>query len=138
MEHDTDGRCDNYVAAYSSSKAALTNISECMRHELAPFGVSVVTIMTGLVTSNFHNNNTATQLPQNSRYAVVGKTIEEWTSGRAIPDGMPADQFAAHIASDIVGQGQGGLVWRGYNAGTVKFATGWFPSFVLVSPARSL
>ncbi|KAI0149876.1 hypothetical protein F4776DRAFT_659772 [Hypoxylon sp. NC0597] len=40
---------------------------------------------------------------------------------------MPADQFAAHIAEDIVGNGKGGSVWKGLNAGTIKLATKWFP-----------
>ncbi|KAI0837475.1 NAD(P)-binding protein [Hypoxylon sp. FL0890] len=116
-----------WISAYTSSKAALTNISECLRHELSPFGVTVVTIMVGTIASNFHNNDTRTKLPEESRYAPIEDIIDGWTSGRSTPESMPADQFAAHIVEDIVGNGKGGRVWKGLNAGTIKLATKWFP-----------
>ncbi|KUI56150.1 NADPH-dependent 1-acyldihydroxyacetone phosphate reductase [Cytospora mali] len=46
-----------WISAYASSKAALGNISETLRLELSPFGVSVVIIMAGVVTSQFHEND---------------------------------------------------------------------------------
>ncbi|KAI1408931.1 NAD(P)-binding protein [Hypoxylon sp. FL1857] len=122
-----------WISAYASSKAALTNISESLRLELSPFGVTVVTIMVGTIASNFHDNDINTKLPEGSRYVPIEDIIDGWTSGRSTPPSMPADQFAAHIAEDIVGNGKGGLVWKGPNAGTIKLAIKWFPDSLLDS-----
>ncbi|KAI6086954.1 NAD(P)-binding protein [Hypoxylon rubiginosum] len=122
-----------WIAGYASSKAALNSISETLRHELSPFGVTVVTIMGGVITSLFHENDIPDKLPEGSRYIPIEDAVEGWTSGRSKPKGMPADQFAAHIADDIVGNGKGGLVWKGPNAGSVKIATSWLPSSLIDS-----
>lgn len=90
--------------------------------------------MAGIITSRFHDNDTRTALPGASRYSAIEDIIDGWTSGRSKPEGMSADEFAAHIADDIVGgRGAGGLVWKGPNAGAVKMATRWFPRTLLVS-----
>ncbi|KAI1657539.1 oxidoreductase [Daldinia decipiens] len=125
-----------WMSAYTSSKAALTNLSECLRLELSPFGVAVVTIMAGIITSHFHDNDADAQLPEGSLYAPIQDIIDGWTSGRSKPKGISADQFAAHVAPDILGDGKGGLVWKGPNAGSIKLAIKWFPQS-LVDAAMS-
>ena len=42
--------------AYISSKFALEGLSECLRLELAPFGVNVVIIEPGVIKTNFMEN----------------------------------------------------------------------------------
>ncbi|KAI3323717.1 NAD(P)-binding protein [Xylariaceae sp. AK1471] len=119
-----------WISAYSSSKAALTLLSETLRLELSPFGVSVVTIMGGIITSKFHDNdsNSNFKAPPTSRYSSIQNVIAGWASGKSKPTGMTAENFAEHVLRDIVGKGKGGVVWRGPNAGSVNFAKWLMPT----------
>ena len=68
------------VGTYASSKAALNSISDTLRLELAPFNVSVVTIMVGTVATPFHANEPALVVsvhPHPGHHQPLGK-------GRAI------------------------------------------------------
>ncbi len=120
------------TGAYASSKAALNSISDTLRVELAPFSVSVVTIMVGTVTTPFHANEATVVLPPSSRYTLIRDTINRWAKGEAGPKGGSVDEFAKSIVEDIVGSGNA-VVWKGANSGAVKFASKWVPSSMLVS-----
>ena len=125
----------HFKAPYSSSKAALNNISESLRLELSPFGVSIVTILAGLIETHFHSGNMYFKLRPDSLYAPIKEIIEGWANGKSKPKGQSAEDFAASIAVDILGQGKGGMVWKGPNAGSVKWATKFFPASLIVSTA---
>ncbi|KAK8127345.1 hypothetical protein PG984_008453 [Apiospora sp. TS-2023a] len=118
-----------WIGAYSSSKAALTNLSETLRLELAPLGVTVVAIMLGVIDSHFHQNDQF-DLPSGSLYAPIEKIIAGWASGESKPKGMPAEKFAPTIVDDIIGDGKAGVVWRGPNAGSIKFLAQFAPQSV--------
>ncbi|KAK8059256.1 NAD(P)-binding protein [Apiospora saccharicola] len=118
-----------WIGAYSSSKAALTNLSETLRLELAPLGVTVVAIMLGVIDSHFHQNDQF-DLPPGSLYAPIEKIIAGWASGESKPKGVPAEKFALTIVDDIVGEGKAGLVWRGPNAGSIKYLAQFAPQSV--------
>ncbi|KAF7714214.1 Short-chain dehydrogenase/reductase (SDR) family protein [Penicillium ucsense] len=120
-----------WISAYASSKSALTTISETLRMELSPFGVSVVTIMGGVISSNFDANNADFCLPPDSRYHDIEDIIAGWATGKVKPQGSTAAEFAESCVGDILGQGKGGLVWRGANAGAVRFLVGWLPKMVV-------
>ncbi|OTB01231.1 hypothetical protein M426DRAFT_221919 [Hypoxylon sp. CI-4A] len=121
-----------WIASYCSSKAALTSISETLRLELAPFGVSVVTIMAGAVASHFHDNDPF-HLPPASYYTPIEQTIGGWASGELKPKGCSAEQFAEMLVEDIVGAGKNGMVWKGPYADGIKFLSKWGPRAMAVS-----
>lgn len=108
-------------------------MSETLRLELGPLGVSVVTIMAGTVNSHFHDNDDELQLPPNSLYVGIKDTINGWATGELKPKGTSAENFAQTILDDIVGSGKGGLVWKGPNAGAIKALAQFGPRFVAVS-----
>lgn len=56
---------------YSSSKAAITQLSETLRLELSPLGISVLCIMAGTITTDFHANEPKVVLLPTSRYAAI-------------------------------------------------------------------
>ncbi|KAK7741061.1 hypothetical protein SLS53_005126 [Cytospora paraplurivora] len=125
-----------WISAYASSKAALINLSETLRLELSPFGVSVLTVLVGIVDSHFHandiaSNGTGFKLPPDSRYAAIEDIIAGWASGESKPEGITAEQLAEQLVGDLIGEGKGGLVWKGPNAGTIRFATKWLPGFLM-------
>jgi 1-acylglycerone phosphate reductase len=114
---------------YGSSKAALTNASEAWRLELSPFGVRVVTTVTGRVASRFFENATPYTTPDGSRYGAVESNIREIES--AAGPAMPAEQFAEDVVKAVEG-GANGLLWKGNNAGLVRLMSHIAPTFVMV------
>lgn len=111
----------------------MNNISESLRLELGPFGVGVITILAGLLETHFHSSDMQFKLMPESRYAPIESIIEGWANGRAKPKGQTAEDFAASIAEDILGRGRGGLVWKGPNAGSIRWASKFFPQSLMVS-----
>ncbi|KAI8949841.1 hypothetical protein F4801DRAFT_603029 [Xylaria longipes] len=122
----------NPSATYATSKAALNTLSETMRLELAPFGVSVVTILPGVIDSNLHvNDATSFDIPPTSRYVAIKSIIASWATGEAQPkDSLSAEKFAELVMDDILGTGKGGLVSRGPYATLLKCIGQWAPSWL--------
>lgn len=56
---------------YHSSKAAVTIVSETLRLELAPLGLTVITGMLGNIESIFYVNDSWQGVPESSRYKSV-------------------------------------------------------------------
>ncbi|KAF7586373.1 hypothetical protein BBP40_009019 [Aspergillus hancockii] len=108
-----------WIGIYSSSKSSLSTLSETLRLELAPLGVSVLTIMVGTVTTTFHANEPEVILPPTSRYVAIRDTISRWATGQAGPKGCSVTEFAVSIADDVLGEK--GVVWRGPNSAAVRF-----------------
>ncbi|KAI2827598.1 hypothetical protein CBS147343_4924 [Aspergillus niger] len=119
-----------WIGIYSSSKSALSNLSETLRLEVAPLGVSVATLMIGTVTTPFHANEPRFTLPPNSRYAAIAETISRWASGEASPKGCSAQELADLILPDVLGTTGHGMFWRGPNSGAVKFVSQWVPGWL--------
>ncbi|PVH96475.1 NAD(P)-binding protein [Periconia macrospinosa] len=122
-----------WIGTYTSSKAAFTTLSETLRLELAPLGVSGVTIMVGTVDSKFHDNEGAFELPKEGKtslYAPVEAQIGEWASGRATPKGVSAEEFVKMILGDVVAENAGGVVWKGPFSGSMKWMFRVAPGFV--------
>ncbi|KAJ7226399.1 hypothetical protein C8J57DRAFT_1440070 [Mycena rebaudengoi] len=118
--------------AYSAFKAGLNRVSETLRLELAPFGVSVLTTIckvadVGGVATVFIPNEAPRPLPPGSRYASIGDAILLWAREKGGLAGMmPPERIAEELVPDIL---------RGSNAGLVRFVAGWLPQAVMVSLA---
>ncbi|KAI3327509.1 dehydrogenase with different specificitie [Ustulina deusta] len=121
-----------WISTYASSKAALTNYSETMRLELAPLGVTVVTLMIGAVDSHFHDNEPDFALPSVSRYAPIEEIIAGWANGSAKPKGCSADQLAESLVDNII-NGKTAVAYKGPHAGSMKFISKWAPQSLSVS-----
>ncbi|KAJ7247049.1 hypothetical protein C8J57DRAFT_1674604 [Mycena rebaudengoi] len=118
--------------AYSASKAGLHRVSETLRLELAPFGVSVLTVMLGGVATVFIANEAPRPLPPGSRYVSIGDAILLWAREKGGLAGMmPPERLAEELVPDILASGKSGTVWRGSNAGLVRFVAGWLPQAVM-------
>lgn len=97
----------------------------------------VLTVNTGAIQTNlFANAYGGTQVPADSLYAPISKDIENRLSGKEMEGqlGKPED-FAKALAGDMIG-GTSGYVSRGKMFSFIRFATLYFPAFLLVSFGR--
>jgi len=91
-----------FAAAYCSSKAAIHSLTDALRMELAPFGISVVSIQPGGVRSSFGQHaEAAIRLPEGSIYRPVERGIR--ARAQAGQQGAtPADEFAPPIVEALL------------------------------------
>ncbi|OAA70333.1 oxidoreductase, short-chain dehydrogenase/reductase family [Cordyceps fumosorosea ARSEF 2679] len=120
-----------WIGAYSSSKSALHTVSETLRMELQPLGVTVACLVTGTVATRFHANEGEFALPAGSRYADILETISLWARGAVGPDQGTVDDYVTQILPDVLGSSRGGKLWRGANSGAAWFASTWLPDYIL-------
>jgi len=91
-----------FAAAYCSSKAAIHSLTDALRMELAPFGISVVSIQPGGVRSSFGQHaEAAIRLPDGSIY----KSVESGIRARAQAGqqgATPAEEFAPPVVEALL------------------------------------
>ncbi|KAI1141862.1 putative short-chain dehydrogenase/reductase [Hypoxylon sp. FL0543] len=117
---------------YSSSRAAVRQLSEVMRVELEPLGVRVVTAVIGGVDTPLYANATqyAFNMPPDSYYKPVRQFIEDTRAGKKQPRQEPVDVTARHLVEDII-SGAKGCIWHGATAGSCKWLSTWLPLWLL-------
>ena len=119
-----------FGSTYNASKAALHSYSNTMRLELAPFGVKVVTIMSGRVKSRLAR--TERKLPEDSLYLPVNDEYQKRaTHGE---DGcMSAEDFAKSVVSQVLVKTPKKWIWEGSNCWTVWFMDTFLSRETMVS-----
>ncbi|KAL9023105.1 MAG: hypothetical protein Q9196_007385 [Gyalolechia fulgens] len=122
---------------YHASKAAVTILSETLRLELAPLGVTVTTGMLGNIESNFHANDTWQGLPESSRYKSIESEIARTAEGKIGPKKHKSNDFARLFVGDVLRR-TSGMVWRGAMAQTVRIIGYHAPMSVLARYALFL
>ncbi|CZT15480.1 related to short-chain dehydrogenase/reductase [Ramularia collo-cygni] len=118
-----------FMSVYNASKAALSMFSDCMRLELAPFGIKVINLKTGAVKTNIITKLAAkeAEVPGNSIYFPAKEALSGTLRGDGMKDGgMPADQWAKQVAKDLLKANPSSNVWRGQGA-TMVWILGLFP-----------
>jgi len=116
---------------YNASKAAASHLTDTLRLELAPFGVKVIDLKTGVVQSGFFRNingGTPPKLPEHSIYAVSRESVEACMAGQRVEkDGVPGDKWARHVVGDLLKSRPNIRVWRGGNAWLMWFSRRFMP-----------
>ena len=117
-----------FGAAYNASKAALHSYSDTLRVELKPFGVRVVTVVTGGVISNI--SRTQRTLPEDSIYLPLA---EEYDYRQRVSQalGMANEDYAKSVAGKVLA-GRQDVFWEGGKSWLVWFAYWFLPKWVLV------
>jgi len=122
-----------FQATYSASKSAMASFAEAQRLELQPFGVRVVDLKTGAVTSNFfsntYNQKAADEsdghlLPADSIYSPARDAVEKMLRGdelRAMS--VPAKTWAHNVASDLLRPNPPYQIWRGGQAWQIRIGS---------------
>ncbi|KAJ5605216.1 Short-chain dehydrogenase/reductase SDR [Penicillium lagena] len=116
-----------FQSAYNASKAAIAAFSDSQRLELEPFGIKVVDLKTGMVSSHFQQNlrkSTPISLPTDSIYNLAKEKVEDMIRAERLEQsGMPAEQWAKLIVNDLLSDNPPSRIWRGNQAEVVRDLT---------------
>ncbi|KAL9070407.1 MAG: hypothetical protein Q9157_005819 [Trypethelium eluteriae] len=119
-----------WMGIYAGSKAAMTQISDTLRMEMAPFSVKVVTVHTGAVKSNALADGPSFKLPPTSRYLSIEKEIAARARGEDGVPRMDTSVYADRVVGDVLA-GANRTIWRGSVASLVSIFNGWMPSLAV-------
>lgn len=105
-----------FAGAYCSTKAAVTAFSDCLRVELAPFGVKVITVQPGGITSKLSDN--ADKDLERFRKTHYGP-IQDFIVNRAHAsqeNATPAEVFAKKLVDKLVSEKTPNFIRLGKNS----------------------
>lgn len=119
-----------FGSVYNASKAALHSYSDTLRVELAPFGVRVVTVVTGGVKSNI--GRVERTLPQDSLYLPL-KEEYEMRQLHSQANAIPNEDYARSVVRKVLYKPSKDTLWEGGKSWLVWFISSFFPRRVLVS-----
>ncbi|OBT85709.1 hypothetical protein VE02_05949 [Pseudogymnoascus sp. 03VT05] len=122
-----------WQGTYSSSKAAMTRISETLRLEMEPLGVQVVTVILGGVetTGNNPDNRKDLELPANSYYQKIAAIINRHKKALVHNKKHNVDVAANNVVNDVL-SGRAGFVRRG-QASSLSWLFNTFLSYALTT-----
>ncbi|KAF7190487.1 Short-chain dehydrogenase ptmH [Pseudocercospora fuligena] len=120
-----------YMGIYSASKASVTQLGEVMRLEMKPLGVRVVSVVTGVVASNFHDKQHFPELSASSYYKPIWEFLKERATGKHVEkDAMNADEYARKVVRRVE-HGANGKIYVGGLAYLLKWVVWWLPSAIV-------
>lgn len=102
---------------------------------MEPFGVKVITCITGAINTNIFVNAPEHKLPSNSLYSPAQKQIAERASGEDVNSRSTPSEFAKSLVGDTL-KGASGLIYRGKMSTTVRLMSAYMPTPLLVRPIR--
>ncbi|KAL4985945.1 hypothetical protein BDW68DRAFT_198356 [Aspergillus falconensis] len=116
-----------YIGVYAASKRSLEILAETLRLELRPFGVRVLSVVTGAVHSmgqvgRFDDY----ELPEDSLYKPIEGTIRDRARG---DDGIKREglmEYCEKVVTEIT-DGKAKKFWCGGSAGFARFVTAFMP-----------
>lgn len=123
-----------FLGLYGASKVAMAKLTANLRTELSPFGVKVVELKSGNVTSNISANlgtnagTSSPQVPKTSLYYAAREWLNEFYTGKPLDaQAIPSDVWAKKVVAAISKQSPPEEVWAGAFATTVWLAINYFP-----------
>ncbi|KXT06205.1 hypothetical protein AC578_1392 [Pseudocercospora eumusae] len=117
-----------FGSVYNASKAALHAYSETLRVELAPFGVKVVTVVTGGVKSNIARMKRS--LPEDSIYLPIRDMYEERLV-HSQSNGVPNEEYARRVVDQLLKSPGKDRIWEGGKSWLVWFVYTFLPRWVM-------
>ncbi|KAF9040433.1 oxidoreductase [Hymenopellis radicata] len=113
--------------AYSSSKAALQNISEVLTMECRPLGISIMHLSPGSVTSNLsRNQGPEFRLPEDTLYASFLPNILERLYASQTKKSMSSEEFASQVVKKALSRNPPTYLSLGGHAFTFQIFK-WLP-----------
>lgn len=119
----------SWTSIYCASKAAIDTYAKGIRVELAPFGVKVISVITGGVRTNIAGSPSSKIEDRlaRSKINVPGFKESLLCAADMTDDGMPPDVYAKRIVDRLEKGYSGFNIYEGFLAGTLKFMSRWVP-----------
>ncbi|MEM6520199.1 MAG: SDR family oxidoreductase [Cyanobacteria bacterium P01_D01_bin.71] len=117
-----------FAGAYCGSKAALRAMSEALRLELAPFGIQVVTVHPGAITSAFGDNARLSQSVGNtdSWYAPLAAKIQ-MRATLSQQNATSSEDFARQLVQQVTNPPLAPEIWLGKKSLQLPLMKRWLP-----------
>ncbi|KAI1771501.1 putative short-chain dehydrogenase/reductase [Hypoxylon cercidicola] len=113
-----------FFGIYNASKAAVEVLGASIRPELAPFGVRVVTVKTGCVSTGLFRHAPPTKLPEDSLY----RPAKEFIEGRGMLDKVSYAEpgaYAKKVVDELLRPSVKHVIWQG-GLTTFAWILSWF------------
>lgn len=116
-----------FAGIYCATKAAVVSMGDCMRVELAPFGVRVVTVCPGAIRSHFGENTAdALDLSSFKLYAPFRAAVAARAKASQSASSTPAEELAARVVRDVLRPQPPAMLWVGHMS-TLFWILSWLP-----------
>lgn len=122
-----------FAGAYCSTKAALSSLSDALRMELKPFGISVIDVRPGAIKSHFGETagkGVINWLPENSVYKKIRDGI--MARANASQDNpTPVDIFARALVKKLSKKNPSKIIRLGRGARLLYILGRWLPKSLM-------
>ncbi|PSS06795.1 hypothetical protein M430DRAFT_46132 [Amorphotheca resinae ATCC 22711] len=110
-----------FGASYNATKAALVHYGNTLRVEMKPFGVKVINVISGEVSTNILKSDVrdSRALPEDSIYAPLAGVFKAHINRS--PDAMTPDEYAKGVVATVLKQSP--PVWFWYGNSTLLVRT---------------
>lgn len=126
-----------FSGVYCASKAALHALSDALRLELAPFGISVLTVQPGAIASDFGNNaSAAITMADASWFKPWEKAVQARANASQKASSTSARDFAVELMGYIKNPLRPETALIGSGARSMVRLKRWLPTSVLDSRLR--
>ncbi|PYH90777.1 putative hydroxybutyrate dehydrogenase [Aspergillus ellipticus CBS 707.79] len=119
-----------YMGTYAASKRSIEIIAETLRLELAPFGVGVLSVVTGAVRTMGQTYFGGFKIPDNSLYKPIEDVVAARARGEDGVERMDLMTYSNEVVSKIT-QGTTGKFWYGNNAESTKYGSSLLPTSIM-------
>ncbi|KAI1817116.1 hypothetical protein GGS20DRAFT_575036 [Poronia punctata] len=110
-----------YGASYNASKAALQHWSNTLRVEMAPFGVKVLTIISGEVGTNILKRDLGRELPPDSYFSPLATEFRQHV--HRTPDTTDRFVYAKNVVAQSLKRSPPAWFWYGKSTLSVRILT---------------
>ena len=120
-----------FISLYGASKAAFAMLTDALRHELSPFGITVVELKSGSTASNINQNQgtgTGTPgVPKTSLYYPARKWLDHLYTGAPYTVGeFSRERWAREVVAGLSKRNPPRQIWVGAFTWTIWLAS-WLP-----------
>ncbi|ORY71424.1 short chain dehydrogenase [Pseudomassariella vexata] len=116
-----------FGASYNATKAALHHYGNTLRVEMKPFGVRVVNIISGEVSTNILKSDVrdSRALPDNSIYAPIADIFKAHVN--RTPNTMTPDEYARGVVATVLTPSPPAWFWHGNSTLLVRMLDTFLP-----------
>ena len=126
-----------FSGVYCASKAALHSLSDALRLELAPFGISVLTVQPGAIASEFGNNaSAAITMAEDSWFKPWEKAVQARAKASQKSTSTSAAVFAKELMGYINNPLRPEVALIGSGARSMVRLKRWLPASILDGQLR--